>query len=93
MLPVVAGARETKKQIVLYTLVLVPLTLAPWALGVVGWVYLAAACALGAGLIVAALRVGWGVGDRPAKQMFAYSILYLFVLYAVMLVDKTPVVA
>jgi protoheme IX farnesyltransferase len=93
MMPVVAGARETKKQILLYTLVLVPLTLAPWALGVVGWIYLAAACLLGVGLIVAAVRVGLGVGERPAKQMFAYSILYLFVLYAVMLVDKTPVVA
>ena len=48
MLPVVAGARETRRQIVLYTLLLVPLSLLPWALGFAGPVYGVAAVALGA---------------------------------------------
>jgi protoheme IX farnesyltransferase len=92
MLPVVAGARETKKQMLLYSLVLVPLTFAPYQLGVVGLVYAVAAGVLGLGLLIAALRV-WRArpsDDRAAKHMFAYSILYLFLLFALMMVDKAP---
>jgi protoheme IX farnesyltransferase len=89
MLPVVAGARETTKQMLIYSLILVPLTLAPYALGVVGTLYAAVAAVLGLGLLALALRVRWGGGDRAAKQMFAYSILYLFLLFALMMVDKT----
>ena len=95
MMPVVAGARETKKQMLLYSLVLVPLTLAPYFLGVVGALYAGAASVLGAVLVAAAVRV-WLVGEdaaeRAAKQMFAYSILYLFLLFALMLVDRTGMV-
>ncbi|MEJ0072045.1 MAG: heme o synthase [Pseudomonadota bacterium] len=94
MMPVVAGARETKKQMLLYSLVLVPITLAPYWLGIVGTVYAASAALLGLGLVIAALRVWWArpADDRAAKQMFAYSILYLFLLFALMLFDKTRVV-
>ena len=92
MMPVIAGARETKKQMLLYSLVLVPITLAPYLLGVVGAIYAGAACLLGAVLVLAAARVWLADGDRAAKQMFAYSILYLFLLFTLMLVDKTPMV-
>src|SRR5205814_80791 len=57
MLPVVAGARATRRQILLYTLVLVPLSLAPWALHYAGAVYGLAAAALGLGFAVSAWRV------------------------------------
>jgi protoheme IX farnesyltransferase len=91
MLPVVSGAAETKRQILLYTLILVPLTFAPYALGVVGPRYAVAAALLGAAFILCAVRV-WRADDaveRPAKQMFAYSILYLFLLFAAMTLDGT----
>ena len=89
MLPVVAGAAETKRQILLYTLILLPLTLVPFWLGVVGNFYLVAALLLGAAFLLCAIRV-WrmdGSSERPAKQMFAYSILYLFLLFAAMTFD------
>src|SRR5215469_4973115 len=57
MLPVVAGAKETRRQIVIYTLLLMPLSLMPWLLGCCGWVYGTAALALGLGFLVAAWRV------------------------------------
>ncbi|MCC7274170.1 MAG: protoheme IX farnesyltransferase [Alphaproteobacteria bacterium] len=93
MLPNVAGARETQRQMLLYTLVLVPVTLAPWALGFVGPVYGAAAAVLDGLFVLAALRVMRDGGDRSAMQMFAYSILYLFLLFALVLVDRTPAAA
>jgi protoheme IX farnesyltransferase len=92
MMPVVAGARETKKQMLLYSLFLVPLTLAPYFLGVVGVVYAGAAVVLGLGLLGLAVRVWRAAGDRAAKQMFAYSILYLFLLFALMMLDKARMV-
>jgi protoheme IX farnesyltransferase len=91
MMPVVAGARETKKQMLLYSVLLVPLSLAPYWLGVVGVIYAAAAVALGALLVLASIRVWFAETDRAAKQMFAFSILYLFLLFALMLVDKVRV--
>ncbi len=91
MMPVVAGPRETKKQMLLYSVLLLPLTLAPYWLGVVGPLYAAAALALGGLLVIAAVRVWFAATDRAAKQMFAYSILYLFLLFALMLVDKVRV--
>jgi protoheme IX farnesyltransferase len=89
MLPVVAGQTETKRQILLYTLVLLPLTFVPAALGLVGLFYVLAASLLGAAFLVCALRV-WRAApasERAAKQMFAYSILYLFLLFAAMTLD------
>jgi protoheme IX farnesyltransferase len=97
MLPVVAGARETRRQIVLYTLLLVPLTIAPWALGVAGPIYGLSALALGVGFLFAVWRVARDrqaadgtslTNDAPAKAAFKYSILYLFVLFAAMAVDR-----
>ncbi len=97
MLPVVAGAKETRRQIVLYSLLLVPLSLAPWAIGFVGTVYALAAAVLGAGFLLGVWRVArdrqdaTGVsltGDAPARAAFKYSIIYLFVLFAALAVDR-----
>ncbi len=97
MLPVVAGARATRRQIMLYSLVLAPLGVAPWALHLTGPVYGLAATALGLGFLVAAARVlrdrqdDEGVSqtrDAPAKAMFRYSLLYLAVLFAALAVDR-----
>ena len=89
MLPVVAGERETRWQILLYTLILAPLGVAPWLLGYTGPVYGVAAVAFGAGMLVLALRVRAEQGRyNAAKQLFAFSILYLFVLFAMLLVDR-----
>ncbi|MGH7185699.1 MAG: heme o synthase, partial [Pseudomonadota bacterium] len=87
MLPVVAGARATKLQMLLYTLALFPLSLAPWALGIAGPVYGAAAAGLSALFVVAAIRVWLDRGERAARQMFAFSILYLFLLFTFLIID------
>src|SRR5215468_11053730 len=88
MLPVVAGARETKRQMLLYTLVLWPVALAPWLLGVAGPLYAATAAALSVLFTVTAVRVWLDETDRAARQMFAYSLLYLFLIFSVLLVDR-----
>jgi protoheme IX farnesyltransferase len=90
MLPVVAGARETKKQMLAYTLLLWPLTLAPALIGVAGALYGAAALALSALFTFAAIRVWRDETERSAKQMFAFSILYLFLLFALLVIDRAP---
>jgi heme o synthase len=90
MLPVVAGAAETRRQILLYTLVLVPVGLSPWLLGYAGTIYAAVAIAAGAMMIALAWRVHGQrgtAGERPAKHLFAFSILYLVVLFAALLVE------
>jgi protoheme IX farnesyltransferase len=87
MLPVVAGERETRRQILLYSLLLVPVTLSPWALGLAGPLYGAATAVLGAIFLGLAVRIWRGTGDRAAKHMFAYSILYLFLLFALLLAE------
>ncbi len=97
MLPVTHGARETRKQVVLYTLLLLPLTLLPTLLGFAGWLYAAAAVLLGAEFLRHALAV-WRdrqdeagrslTGDKPAKKAFRYSLLYLALLFVALAVDK-----
>ena len=89
MLPVVAGMGETRRQILLYSLVLAPLGAAPWFLGYAGPVYGVVALAAGAAIIALALRV-WTErqGHAASKQMFGFSILYLFLLFAMLLVDR-----
>src|SRR5215475_701213 len=90
MLPVVAGARATKVQMLIYTVLLFPLALAPWALGLTGAVYAAAAVILGLLFILAAVRVWFDSGEQAARQMFAFSILYLFLLFTLLIVDRAP---
>ncbi len=90
MLPVVAGPRATKLQMLIYTLLLFPLALLPWMLGIAGAVYGISAMVLGALFILAAVRVWFDPTDRSAKRMFAYSILYLFLLFALLIADRAP---
>jgi heme o synthase len=89
MLPVVAGAAETRRQILLYTLILAPLGMTPWLLGYAGPAYGAAAVLIGGVLITLALRVRKErEGHRASKQLFGFSILYLFLLFAMLLIDR-----
>ncbi len=90
MMPVVAGKTETKKQMILYTALLVPLGIAPVWFGFVGWVYGAAAVLLGLIFLAVSVAVWFDRTDRSAKRMFGYSIFYLFALFAVMVADATP---
>jgi len=90
MLPVVAGARATKRQMLLYTLVLWPCALAPYMLGIAGAVYAGAALALSAAFTGLAVKVCLDPTHRSAKQMFGFSILYLFLLFALLLIDRAP---
>lgn len=86
MLPVTAGERATKAQMLGYTLALLPASAAPWWFGAAGPVYLAAAVCLSVVFIACAVAV-WRSPDGvygPAKRMFGFSILYLFLLFAAM---------
>ena len=89
MLPVVAGAAETRRQIFRYTLMLTPVGVAPWLFGYAGAVYGITAALAGAAMIALALRVrNEARGHAASKQMFGFSILYLFLLFAMLLVDR-----
>ena len=89
MLPVVAGEPQTRRQILRYALVLVPLAIAPWLLGYAGPLYGVAAVVTGAAMIALALRVRRErSGYDACRHLFAFSILYLFFLFAVLLVDR-----
>ncbi len=88
MLPVVAGPEETRRQIVIYSFVLLPVALAPWVLGYAGMVYGASAFVLGAVFLGLALRLKVSATEAAAKMLFGYSVLYLFLIFAVLLVDQ-----
>lgn len=88
MLPVTAGVEATKRQVVLYTVLLIILSLVPSFIGMVTWVYGSLACALGAGFLILAWRVKRQDAPKPAMQLFAYSILYLFALFLGMTLDR-----
>jgi len=93
MLPVVAGLTTTRRHIALYTLPMVAAAIAPWAMGLTGWVYGVASIALNAlflvlALLVLANRATEPAGMKPEKRLFAYSILYLFALFAALVADR-----
>jgi protoheme IX farnesyltransferase len=88
MLPVVAGARETKRQMLIYTILLLPIGVAPTLLGVAGWIYGGASLGLGLLFVLAAIRVLKDESARSAWTMFGYSILYLFALFALLMLDR-----
>jgi protoheme IX farnesyltransferase len=87
MLPVVAGKAETKRQMLIYTVLLVPVALAPTLLGFAGWIYGGAALILGSLFVAAAIAVLRDDTDRSAKRMFGFSIFYLFALFALLMAD------
>jgi len=94
MLPVVAGDRETRRQMLIYTVLLMPVALAPFAAGAAGLLYGAGAGVLSALFLVCAVRV-WredaaATGNKSAKQMFGYSIFYLFALFTLLIMDRAP---
>src|SRR5580658_8543930 len=81
MLPVVAGQRETKRQMLLYTLILWPVALTPWFLGLAGPLYAGCASVLSLIFIGAAIRVCRDPTDKSARQMFGFSLVYLFLVF------------
>jgi protoheme IX farnesyltransferase len=89
MLPVVAGPDETRRQILLYSLVLTPLAVMPYVIGLGGIVYAVVSVVLGLIFLRLAFNV-WRVregreADAAAKRLFTFSIFYLFLLFAVIL--------
>ena len=88
MMPVVAGERSTKRQMLIYTALLLPVTLLPPFVGLAGWPYEAAAGLLGVGFAAHAIRLWRAPNVAPAKPMFLYSILYLFLIFVALLADR-----
>ncbi len=94
MLPVVAGEAETKRQVLIYTLLLAALSLAPAIVGAAGALYAAVALALGLVFVLCAVRLRSDRTLRSAWRMFGFSIVYLFLLFAALIVDRAaPVMA
>jgi protoheme IX farnesyltransferase len=87
MLPVVAGKAETRRQILIYTSLLVPLSFAPLVLGMAGIGYGAVITVMGACFLLLAIRVLRERGGRAPRHMFRFSILYLFVLFAALMIE------
>jgi protoheme IX farnesyltransferase len=87
MLPVTHGRRHTQLQVLLYTLILFGVSLLPFAIRMSGWLYLAAACVLGVIFIGYAIALYARYSDRLAQRAFRYSIVYLSLLFAALLVD------
>jgi len=87
MLPVTHGARYTRLQVLLYTLILFGVSLLPFAIRMSGWLYLGAALVLGGVFIGYAVRVHFAYSDALARRTFRYSIVYLAALFAALLVD------
>ncbi|MEH3106418.1 MAG: heme o synthase [Sphingomonas fennica] len=93
MLPVVAGNRTTRRHVLLYTLPLVACAVAPWPLGLTGAIYGTVAAVLSALFLLLAVRVAMSdEADqalmRPERQLFKFSILYLFVLFGAVVADR-----
>ena len=97
MLPVVAGGRETRRQIMLYTVVLAGVSLLPWVMGFAGPVYLGVTGILNLGFLVSAWRVlrdrqdetGRSLtNDAPARAAFRFSLAYLFLVFCALAVDQ-----
>ena len=81
------GAEFTRLQVLLYTLVLFAATLLPFIHGMSGWIYLAGALALGLLFIAYAIQLWRAYSDALARRTFRYSILYLSLLFAALLID------
>jgi protoheme IX farnesyltransferase len=92
MLPVVAGADETRKQILIYSLLLVPVTFLPSLLGTTGVLYTIAAGLLGAAFLYCAIQVyrlrEGAAAHKACKKLFGFSILWLFLVFAAILVER-----
>jgi len=89
MLPVVAGRAVTTWQILIYAVLLVPVSALPWALGFAGAIYAATAVGCGAFFVALAVRLHRRSDRRDASRLFVFSIFYLFVLFAALLADHS----
>jgi protoheme IX farnesyltransferase len=88
MLPVTHGKAYTRLQVLLYTLILFAVSLLPFVVRMSGWLYLAAAAALGGVFVAYAWRIYSAYTDAVAQKTFRYSILYLALLFAALLADR-----
>jgi heme o synthase len=94
MMPVVAGEKATRQQILAYTVLLLPLSVLPWWIGGTGAVYGLAAIVLSLAFLALSIRVGLrtplpeGDAMKPEKQLFAFSVVYLFALFAALVADR-----
>src|SRR5918999_3479160 len=92
MRPVVAGEDETRRQILIYSLLLVLASFAPLGLGIAGWAYLAVAVVFGTVFLERAVKLyrhrQGDLARRAAARLFTYSILYLFFIFAALLVER-----
>ena len=93
MLPVVAGRKSTAWQMLAYTVALLPVTLLPCVIGLSGAVYGAGALALGLVFMGYSVSVICDTGERSARRMFPFSILHLFLIFVLLLVDQILPVA
>ena len=91
MLPVVKGEAETSRAIVGYSLVLVAVTVLPFALGTLGALYLAAALGLGGAFLALAVALARATTPARARRLFSFSLAYLALLFVAMGVD--PIVS
>jgi protoheme IX farnesyltransferase len=87
MLPVTHGDRYTRLQVLLYTVILIAVTLLPFSTRMSGLVYLASATGLGAVFLYYSIRICTAYSDALARKTFRYSILYLSLLFAALLID------
>ena len=94
MMPVVAGHRSTRRQILIYAVLLLPIALAPFLLGLTHWLYGLSALLLGAAFLILTLRVATfrtpanDADMRAEKRLFAFSIIYLFALFGALVADR-----
>jgi heme o synthase len=94
MLPVTHGVEFTRLHILLYTIVLFIVTLLPYLVGMSGMFYLVGAVLLGGGFLYYAIRMQYDHADRLAMQTFSFSIIYLMLMFAFLLVDHyIPLIA
>ena len=89
MAPLVWGEKETKRQMLWYTLILIPLTVLPFTFRVLGGIYLVSATLLGALFVVEVVQVMRAeVFNKPAWRLYKFSLLYLALIFAAMVVDR-----
>jgi len=93
MMPVVAGEKSTRRQILAYSVVLLAVSLAPWFIGGAGVIYLVAALALSGAFVALSVPVGLRVSStedamKPEKRLFAFSVIYLFALFTALVADR-----
>ena len=87
MLPVTHGVRYTKIHILLYTIIMVLVSLMPYVIGMSNLIYLVSAIALGGGFIYWSLVLLRGTNERAPIETFRYSIFYLMALFCALLID------